>query len=79
MLLYVQYVRKCSLYRLFLLHIAYHDEWLVEITQCQTQLFAGLVGIIPKARNLRLLLLVLEFYSSLVDVKDTSPTYPDVL
>ena len=43
------------------------------------QLFAGLVGIIPKARNLRLLLLVLEFYSSLVDVKDTSPTYPDVL
>ena len=36
------------------------------------QLFAGLVGIIPKARNLRLLLLVLEFYSSLVDVKDTS-------
>ena len=43
------------------------------------QLFAGLVGIIPKARNLRLLLLVLEFYSSLIDVKDTSPTYPDVL
>ena len=26
-------------YHLFLLHIAYHDEWLVEITQCQTQLF----------------------------------------
>ena len=21
------------------LHIAYHDEWLVEITQCQAQLF----------------------------------------
>ena len=43
------------------------------------QLFLRGIGIIPKRRVLSLLLFVLQVYSLLSDVKDTSPTNPVVL
>ena len=44
-----------------------------------TQLLLRLLGHIPKVGSESLLLLVLKVYSSLVDVKGTSPAYPDAL
>ena len=43
------------------------------------QLLLGTLGIIPEVRFEGLLLLILEVYAFLSDVKDTSPAYPDAL
>ena len=45
----------------------------------EKQLLLRRVGIAPKIGILSLLLLVLQVYTSLSDVKDTSPTNPVVL
>ena len=44
-----------------------------------TELLLRRIGILPKGGIVSLLLLVLEVYSTLSDVKDTSPTNPVVL
>ena len=43
------------------------------------QLLLGTFGILPEVRLKGLLLFVAEVYAFLVDVKDTSPAYPDAL
>ena len=68
-------------------HIKLLDLCRYGVKVCQPALYAGnllqltlrRLGVVPEVRFEGLLLLVLQIYSSTIDVKDTSSAYPDAL